>query len=221
MINEGNWQIFYNASNQNDSLSIPLNSPIESILVKVSLSTPQPTWRRAGWLNQYWEDEGDLWLLKTAQIQLNGHLVNLSLTNKSLLVFNPVTWLVKSNGVSFGTSTLLGNNLSVNNWNIGAADCTSGVSATQRHWGNGNNFVSVSASNDPSVLGNTLVVGAQSFGTLFNGKLDQVLIIPALLSNPDRQKLEGFLAWQRVAWNLPANLPSNHPFKNRAPYVGD
>lgn len=97
MINEGNWQIFYNASNQNDSLSIPLNSPIESILVKVSLSTPQPTWRRAGWLNQYWEDEGDLWLLKTAQIQLNGHLVNLSLTNKSLLVFNPVTWLVNWN----------------------------------------------------------------------------------------------------------------------------
>ena len=97
MINEGNWQIFYNASNQNDSLSIPLNSPTESILVKVSLSTPQPTWRRAGWLNQYWEDEGDLWLLKTAQIQLNGHLVNLSLTNKSLLVFNPVTWLVNWN----------------------------------------------------------------------------------------------------------------------------
>lgn len=97
MINEGNWQIFYNASNQNDSLSIPLNSPIESILVKVSLSTPQPTWRRAGWLNQYWEDEGDLWLLKTAQIQLNGHLVDLSLTNKSLLVFNPVTWLVNWN----------------------------------------------------------------------------------------------------------------------------
>lgn len=97
MISEGNWQIFYNANNQNDPLNIPLNFPIESILVKVTLSTPQTTWRRAGWFNQYWEDDGNLWLLKSAQIQLNGHLMTLSLTNKSLLVFNPVPWLVNWN----------------------------------------------------------------------------------------------------------------------------
>lgn len=143
------------------------------------------------------------------------------IVSNNLAGSNTAAKAMRSNGVSFGPSTLLGNNLSANNWNIAVADCTSGTSATQRHWGNGNNFVSASASNDPSVLGNTLIVGSQSFGTLFNGKLDQVLIIPALLSNPDRQKLEGFLAWQRVAWNLPANLPSNHPFKNRPPYVGD
>ena len=51
MISEGNWQIFYNANNQNDPLNIALNFPIESILVKVTLSTPQTTWRRAGWFN--------------------------------------------------------------------------------------------------------------------------------------------------------------------------
>jgi len=146
-----------------------------------------------------------------AGVIVTNNLQNTSTASKGL----------RSNGVSFGTSTLLGNNLSANKWNIGVGDCNSGVSATQRHWGNGNNFVSGSASNDPSVLGNTLVLGVQSFGTYFNGNLDQVLIIPALLSNSDRQKLEGFLAWQRVAWNLPANLPTNHPFKNRPPYVGD
>ena len=97
MISEGNWQIFYKANNQNDSLTIPLNFPIESILVKVTLSTPQTKWRRAGWFNQYWEDEVGLWLLKSTQIQLNGHLMPLSLTNKSLLVFNPVAWLVNWN----------------------------------------------------------------------------------------------------------------------------
>ncbi|MDT3674946.1 hypothetical protein [Microcystis wesenbergii] len=85
MISEGNWQIFYNANNQNDPLNIPLNFPIESILVKVTLSTPQTTWRRAGWFNQYWEDGGNLWLLKSAQIQLNGHLMTLSLTNTNSL----------------------------------------------------------------------------------------------------------------------------------------
>lgn len=97
MINEGNWQTLYNATNQNDSLTIPLNSPNELILIKISLSTPQPTWRKAGWLNQYWEKDGVLWLLKTAQIQLNGQLVQLTPANRSLLVFNPVLWLVNWN----------------------------------------------------------------------------------------------------------------------------
>lgn len=127
---------------------------------------------------------------------------------------------LRSNSVFFGVN-LTGLNLLANSWNIAVADCTSGISATQRHWGNGNNFVSSAATNDPSVLGTTLFLGFQNSGTFFNGRLDQVLIIPALLSNSDRQKLEGFLAWQRIAWNLPANLPTNHPFKNRPPYVGD
>lgn len=97
MINEGSWQTIYNANNQNDSLTIPLNAPNELILIKIFLSTPQPNWRRAGWLNQYWEKDGSLWLLKTAQIQLNGHLVQLISANRSLLVFNPVLWLVNWN----------------------------------------------------------------------------------------------------------------------------
>lgn len=97
MINEGNWQTLYNATNQNDSLTIPLNSPSELILIKVSLSTPQPNWRRAGWLNQYWEKDGNLWLLKAGQVQLNGQLVQLTPINRSLLVFTPVLWLVNWN----------------------------------------------------------------------------------------------------------------------------
>lgn len=97
MINEGNWQLIFNANNQDDSLTIPLVFPVDSILVKVSLLTPQPTWRKAGWLNQYWKDGQDLWLLKTGQVQLNGHFMQLSPVNESLLVFNPVLWLVNWN----------------------------------------------------------------------------------------------------------------------------
>ena len=126
-------------------------------------------------------------------------------------------------GTRFG-SDLIGLNLLANSWNVAISDCTSGVSATQRHWGNGNNFVSSAASNDPAFVGNFISIGLGNTGAgvpNYIGRLDQVLIIPALLSNSDRQKLEGFLAWQRVAWNLPANLPTNHPFKNRPPYVGD
>ena len=93
MINE-NWETVYNATNQNDPLTIPLNSPNELILVRISLSTPQANWRRAGWLNQYLEKDGNLWLLKSAQVQLNGHLVQLIPANRSLLVFTPVLWLV-------------------------------------------------------------------------------------------------------------------------------
>lgn len=97
MLNQGNWQTIFTASNQSDSVTIPLNSPVESILVKVSLSTPQPTWKKAGWLNQYWDDGTDLWLLKTIQLDLNGEFMPLILVDQSLLVFNPVAWLTNWN----------------------------------------------------------------------------------------------------------------------------
>lgn len=97
MIDEGDWQLIFDAKNQNETLTIPLNSPVESILIKVSLSTPQSTWIRAGWLNQYWEKDRELWLLTSAQVKLNGHLMQSNPVNRSLLVFTPVLWLVNWN----------------------------------------------------------------------------------------------------------------------------
>lgn len=151
-----------------------------------------------------------------------------SVLNNAIIVGNNVSGSVSkfltARGTRFGNSELIGSNFLANNWNVTISDCGSGASSIQRHWGNGNNFVSSAASNDPAFLGNFISVGLgipASGLPNYTGRLDQVLIIPALLSNSDRQKLEGFLAWQRVAWNLPANLPTNHPFKNRPPYVGD
>ena len=40
----------------------------------------------------------------------------------------------------------------------------------------------------------------------------------AALSTSDRLKIEGYLAWK---WGNADSLPTNHPFKNRPPYVGD
>ena len=150
-----------------------------------------------------------------------------SVLNNTLIINNnagaPYFKMLSARGVRFNTE-LIGSNLLANNWNIAIADCANGASSTQRHWGNGNNFVFSVANNDPASLGNSISVGlggpAMGISNYF-GRIDQILIIPALLSNSDRQKLEGFLAWQRIAWNLPANLPTNHPFKNRPPYVGD
>jgi len=40
------------------------------------------------------------------------------------------------------------------------------------------------------------------------------LVIAPLLSDADRQKLEGYLAHK---WGLQANLPADHPYKAAAP----
>lgn len=50
---------------------------------------------------------------------------------------------------------------------------------------------------------------------------EQIVLNSASLgarSDAVRQTIEGYLAWK---WNFPASLPTNHPFKNRPPYVGD
>ena len=44
-----------------------------------------------------------------------------------------------------------------------------------------------------------------------------VLVIPAILGGWDRQRLEGWLAWQ---YGLAANLPAGHPFRNKPPLNG-
>jgi hypothetical protein len=56
--------------------------------------------------------------------------------------------------------------------------------------------------------------GSQSW----NGIVAEFIIIPALSNNPQRQQIEGYLAWK---WGLVAKLPATHPFKNRPPMIGD
>jgi hypothetical protein len=44
--------------------------------------------------------------------------------------------------------------------------------------------------------------------------MNEVVIVPSVLSDEDRQKLEGYLAHK---WGMQANLPSGHPYKDAAP----
>jgi len=51
-------------------------------------------------------------------------------------------------------------------------------------------------------------------GTRFTGQISEILAYNSVLSTPDRQKVEGYLAWK---WGLQANLPANHPYKSATP----
>jgi hypothetical protein len=61
-----------------------------------------------------------------------------------------------------------------------------------------------------------LVIGSDSFSTsrLVNGQIAEIILFPSVLSQADRELVEGYLAWK---WGLVANLPSNHPYKNDYP----
>jgi len=48
----------------------------------------------------------------------------------------------------------------------------------------------------------------------FDGKIGEIILVQGAVDTPTRQKIEGYLAWK---WNLIANLPSDHPYKNVAP----
>lgn len=48
----------------------------------------------------------------------------------------------------------------------------------------------------------------------FTGDTAEAIVIRGALNTSDRQKLEGYLAWQ---WALASSLPSDHPYKSAAP----
>jgi len=51
---------------------------------------------------------------------------------------------------------------------------------------------------------------------LFEGEINEIIIIPTSLSEEDRQKIEGYLAHK---WGLEDNLPSDHPYKTNKPTI--
>jgi hypothetical protein len=52
----------------------------------------------------------------------------------------------------------------------------------------------------------------------WRGKIAEVVITLFVPTLRDRRTIEGYLAWK---WGLDANLPANHPFRNRPPLIGD
>ena len=50
----------------------------------------------------------------------------------------------------------------------------------------------------------------------FKGSMKEILLFDYILTESDRQKMEGYAAWK---WGTVASLPSGHPYKSSAPTV--
>lgn len=63
-----------------------------------------------------------------------------------------------------------------------------------------------------------ITIGARAVQNIgfYNGRISEIVLIEGQISQDNRDKIEGYLAWK---WGLQANLPSNHPYKNAAPIV--
>jgi len=69
--------------------------------------------------------------------------------------------------------------------------------------------------------GNYLIyIGGDPFDSSrrLNGQIAEVCLFPSVLSQSDRELVEGYLAWK---WGLVNNLPSTHPYKLRPPLSGN
>lgn len=63
----------------------------------------------------------------------------------------------------------------------------------------------------------SLGLGAYQDGSAnFNGELGEAIVFDSTLSETDRQKIEGYLAWK---WGLQGNLPAGHPYESSAPRI--
>ena len=62
----------------------------------------------------------------------------------------------------------------------------------------------------------SIKIGVNGFasGGYLNGTISEVLIYNSVLSNADRQKVEGYLAWK---WSIQSSLLVNHPYYNASP----
>jgi len=71
-----------------------------------------------------------------------------------------------------------------------------------------------------SVGRDTIWIGADriQFNRGWRGKIAEVVITLFQPTLRERRTIEGYLAWK---WGLDANLPANHPFRNRPPLIGD
>jgi hypothetical protein len=79
----------------------------------------------------------------------------------------------------------------------------------------GNNTASEAIKNIDSTQ--NLQIGASGIGATassFLGDYCELIIYKGLLSDPDRQKVEGYLAWK---WGTVSSLDINHPYKNNPP----
>jgi surface protein len=58
------------------------------------------------------------------------------------------------------------------------------------------------------------LIGKDQYGAYFDGNIGEILVFNSALSDADREKVEGYLAWK---WGMEGDLPIGHPYKNSAP----
>lgn len=67
----------------------------------------------------------------------------------------------------------------------------------------------------PGKSGTTyLTFSSPFFSRYLNGNIAEFIFYPGGVSNPDRQQIEGYLAWK---WGLQGSLDSSNPYKNSSP----
>lgn len=108
---------------------------------------------------------------------------------------NPVIWMGNADYA----------NAQANTWLNGVPDISG---ATFRTAGN---------TSDTNSLGFGVFNASSANLQIYNNtRISEAIILHGALSTTDRQRLEGYLAWK---WDLEANLPAGHPFKNTRPTV--
>lgn len=81
-------------------------------------------------------------------------------------------------------------------------------------YNNASLLTSVSGFAPSAETGINIGVNGLANGGYLNGTISEVLIYNSVLSNTDRQKVEGYLAWK---WSIQASLPINHPYYSASP----
>jgi hypothetical protein len=83
---------------------------------------------------------------------------------------------------------------------------------------NGTSYASSSSAPASITAGATFVVGAANelnLGQLWNGHIAEIILFSATLTQPERQQVEGYLAWK---WGIQTQLPT-HPYQNIPPLL--
>lgn len=149
-----------------------------------------------------------------------------------VMVFNPVAvtqyrWLMQSyppgagtdQGDAFYTTTGIRTLAGAHGTDVPCVQNTSYIRIAQVNGSSSNvytNGTAIGTHNVGANVQNGLAIGwdGSSTSACSNVKFFEILIIPDILSDSDRQKLEGYLAWK---WDLQSSLPANHPYKSDRP----
>ena len=110
----------------------------------------------------------------------------------------------------------------LNNWSAIGIVSPSATSGTEILNTNGITATVAYTARYPGDPSDRRVIGADpAFGFsdgVLKGDIAEIVVFTYALSVFNRQLMMGYLSWK---WNLQANLPTDHPFRNRPPLISD